>query len=47
MKYIKDKYNLYRGRFLAKECCQKFFKFVTFPELKFLKTCGFIVGILL
>jgi len=46
MKYIKDKYSLYRGRLLAKEGCKKFFKFVTLPELKIFKTLGFILTII-
>ena len=46
MKYIKDKYALYRGRLLAREGCQRFFKFATLPELKIFKTLGFILTIL-
>jgi len=47
MKYITAKYALYRGRFLSRKYCQRFFTFVRLPELKFLKTCGFILSILL
>ena len=46
MKYITDKYALYREKVLAREGCKKFFKFVTLPELKIFKTLGFILTII-
>jgi len=47
MKYIKKKYSLYRGRLLAQNYCQRFFKVAALPELKVCKTLGFIASILL
>ena len=46
MKYVTDKYALYREKVLARKGCQKFFKFVTLPELKIFKTLGFILTII-
>ncbi len=46
MKYIMSKYSGLRENVLARNSCQRFFKFVTLPELKFLKTLGFIATIL-
>ena len=46
MKYIKDKYSLYRGKILGKQGCKKFFKIATLPELKICKTLGFILTII-
>ena len=46
MKYIKNKYTIYRGKVLANEGCKKFFKFATLPELKIFKTLGFILTII-
>ncbi len=46
MKYITDKYVVYRGKLLSQEGCKKFFKFVTLPELKIFKTLGFILTII-
>lgn len=46
MKYIISKYGGLRENILAKSSCQRFFKFVTLPELKIFKTLGFIATIL-
>ena len=46
MKYIKNKYTIYRGKVLANKGCKKFFKIVTLPELKIFKTLGFILTII-
>lgn len=46
MKYITDKYALYRGKVLSQAGCKKFFKFATLPELKIFKTVGFILTII-
>ena len=46
MKYIMSKYSSLREKVLAKNSCQRFFKFVTLPELKIFKTLGFIATIL-
>jgi hypothetical protein len=46
MKYFISKYSVLREKVLARSGCQRFFKFVTLPELKIFKTLGFIATIL-
>jgi len=46
MKYLTSKYTSYRGKLLSQKKCQKFFQFVTLPELKIFKTIGFILTII-
>lgn len=46
MKYLTNKYTVYRGKLLSQQGCKKFFQFVTLPELKVFKTIGFILTII-
>ena len=46
MKYLTSKYTIYMCKLLSQKKCQKFFQFVTLPELKIFKTIGFILTII-
>jgi len=41
-----NKYKAVRRHLLAKEGSKRLFSFLRLPELKFLKTCGFIASML-
>lgn len=47
MTYICEKYTTARQWIFAKKSWNRFYTFASLPELKFIKTVGFIVTILL